>query len=467
MINTKPFVKILNGKSVAVLGLGLSGFSTGIALIKSGAKVCAWDEDEEKRYIASQSGIEISNFDDIDLKEFGALVLSPGIPLHYPKPHNLVIRAKDAGIPIIGDIEIFHHCAPKNKTIGVTGTNGKSTTTALIHHILSHAKIDAVMGGNIGKPVLDLNIKNDDTIIVLELSSYQLDLCKEYHPNVSILLNITPDHLERHGGMDGYIASKERIFEGQGIAICNLDDKPCQDVFDRVSKSGFRKVFGISTNKQISQGIYIKDGILFDSMDDNSFEVGSVQDIHTLRGIHNHQNICAAYAVCKSLGLSSDKILNGIKSYGGLPHRQFLTRVINGVAYVNDSKATNADAAIKAIACYKNIYLIAGGRAKEGGLNGIEKYKDHIKHIFLIGEAADDFAKWAKMTGIDHTKSGSLDVAVLEAHYMAQSMRGIPGASGTVLLSPACASWDQFKNFEHRGDVFMDLVKSLSDEVLK
>ncbi len=464
MIDTKPFVKTMDGKPLAVYGLGLSGFATAKALQKAGAQVFAWDEDEEKRLKAAEAGIELSHFEETDLKGYGALVLSPGVPLYYPAPPGVVGLAREEGIPILGDIEILHRCETSRQTIAITGTNGKSTTTALIAHILQAAKIDAVIGGNIGKPVLDLKMPAKDGVFVLEMSSYQIDLCPAFRPDFAVLLNLSPDHLDRHGTMEKYAAAKERLFEGNGVAVCGIDDDFSLSIYDRAVKAGFRRMIPVSVKKEISGGAYVKDGKLFDSMTESHVEIGNVSDLQHLRGAHNHQNICAAYAVCKSMGMNGAEIYDHIRMFPGLAHRQFLTRVINGIAYVNDSKATNMDAVSKALACYNNIYLIAGGRAKDGGLSGIESFSERIRHVFLIGEALEEFSRQLDKIGIAHTKCFSLDVAVLDAHTMAQGERGQPGGAGTVLLSPACASWDQFKNFEHRGDVFSELVNALSEE---
>jgi UDP-N-acetylmuramoylalanine--D-glutamate ligase len=463
MIDVTPFVKTLNGKPVAVFGLGLSGLSTAKALKAAGAKVVAWDDNEESRLKASEAGIELSSFAETDFKNFACLVLAPGIPLTHPEPHPVAAQAIEAGIEIVGDLEIFHRAAHGRKTVGITGTNGKSTTTALVTHILKESGVDAIMGGNIGKPVFDIDLPGPGGVIVLEVSSYQMDLCPTFRPDISVLLNITPDHLDRHGSLEGYATAKERIFEGEGVAVCNTDDTPSQMAYERVVKSGVRKAISLSLKKQAS-GVFVDGVKLYDAVDQEAVEVASLSDITTLPGSHNHQNAAAAYAVCKSLGLSPEQIVAGMKTYPGLPHRQFITRVINGIAYVNDSKATNAEAMVRALACYGNIYLIAGGRAKEGGLAGIESYIDKIRHVFLIGESVDDFAKYLGNVGIPHTMSRTLDVAVLEAHTMAQAGRGQPGGAGTVLLSPACASWDQFRSFEHRGDTFAQLVNALSEE---
>ncbi len=464
MIDTTPYVRTLEGKPVAVFGLGLSGRSVAKALIRGGATILAWDDSEEGREAAQKDGIPLTDFTNQNFAAFAALVLSPGIPLYFPKPHAVAERARSAGIEIIGDLELFHRCATGIKTVGITGTNGKSTTTALITHILKQSGRTALMAGNIGTPVLDIDLKKD-VILVLEVSSYQMDLCPTFRPDIAVLLNITPDHIDRHGSMESYVAAKERIFGGDGIAVCAIDDAPSNGIYDRILKMGSRKAIPISVKKEITGGIFAREGNLFDSTTGDPLNAGSLTNLTILPGIHNHQNICAAYAVCHALGLTAEEIFTHLKTYPGLAHRQYLVKLINGVAYVNDSKATNADAAARAIACYNNVYLIAGGRAKDGGLTGIEPTLDRIRHVFLIGEAADDFSKWLTKMNTPHTISGSMDIAVLEAHRMAQADRGQPGGAETVLLSPACASWDQFKNFERRGEVFEALVNTLSDDV--
>lgn len=465
MIDTKPFIKTLNDRPAAICGLGLSGLATAKALMAGGAKIVGWDDDEGKCIAAEKEGVPIFDFSFGGLDGYGVLVMAPGIPLYFPEPHPAVQKARDANVEIIGDIEILHRCLHGRKTVGITGTNGKSTTTMLVTHILNQAKINAVAGGNIGEPVLTLKPPKKDGVFVLEISSYQMDLCPTFRPDIAVHLNLTPDHLERHGTMEQYAAAKERMLEGPGIAVCGIDDAPSLAMYETLIKTGDRKTIPISVKKEIEGGVYVKDNMLIDHTGPQPMSVDSIVDIKTLPGVHNQQNICAAYAVCVSMGMLPQEILEHVKTYPGLPHRQFTTRVINGIAYVNDSKATNAEAAMKAIACYHNIYLIAGGLPKAGGLSGLEAYADRIRHVFLIGQAMDEFAVWCQKVGIHHTKSYTLDVAVLEAHKNAQANRGEPGGAATVLLSPACASWDQFKSFEHRGDVFASLVNALSDEV--
>lgn len=465
MIKADAFVQSLNGKPVAVFGLGLSGLSTAKALKASGADVIAWDDSEEKRGDAEKAGIFLHDFTVSGLSQCAALILSPGVPLHFPHPHPAAQRASEAGIEIIGDLEILYRIGHGRETVGITGTNGKSTTTALISHILKEAGIDVMTGGNIGKPVLEQALPTKDGAIVLEMSSYQIDLCPTYRPQISVLMNISPDHLDRHGSLDGYVAAKERIFEGEGVAICGVDDAASAAVFEKVQKAGIRKAIPVSVKKEVPGGVYALGNVLYDATGEDKKEIAGIGDIASLPGTHNQQNLCAAYAVCRQFGIAPQEIIDHARTYIGLPHRQQMVRVINGIAYINDSKATNGESTERAVSCYGNIYLIAGGQAKAGGLSALEPHHEKIKHIFLIGEAMDDFAKWCEKTSIPYTKSISLDVAVLEAHRTAQANRGQPGGAGTVLLSPACASWDQFRNYEHRGEVFMKLVNSLDEDV--
>jgi len=464
MIDTTAFVRSLNGKPIAVFGIGLSGTATVEALVAGGADVVAWDDNEEARGWAASAGACIENLTDAEMSNFSVLVLSPGVPLHFPEPHPVAQKAKEAGLDIIGDLEILHRCHHGLKTIGITGTNGKSTTTSLIGHILSQSGVDCVVGGNIGKAVLGLDLPGPGGVFVLEISSYQMDLCPTYRPDISILLNITPDHLDRHGTMENYAIAKEHIFEGPGTAVCGVDDSFSQVIYDKVVAAKTRDAIPVSVMKEVSGGVYALNGKLYDAQNGTVEEISDLSAIPTLRGVHNHQNICMAYAACRAYGLSADTIIEQVKTYPGLPHRQFLVRVINGVGYVDDSKATNAEAASKAIASFNNIYLIAGGRPKTGGLEGLQPLLERIRHAYLIGEAAEDFSKWLNNYGIPNTISHTIDIAVIEAHAAAQQARGEPGGAGTVLLSPACASWDQFRNFEHRGQVFADIVNHLSVE---
>ncbi len=464
MINCRPFVETLNGKPVAVFGIGVSGIATIEALINAGTQVFAWDDNEDSRARAIEAGAIVEDLNQSDMTGFSVLVLAPGIPLSFPEPHPVAQKAKLAGIEIIGDLEILHRSNHGRKTIGITGTNGKSTTTALIGHILSSAGIDCAVGGNIGRAALSLDMPAQDGVIVLEISSYQMDLCPTFRPDIALLLNITPDHLDRHGTMENYAAAKAHIFDYAGVGVCSVDDAPSSEIYEKALQAGARTMVPISVAKELTNGVYAKNNMLIDASSGPAIEIADLAVMQSLRGVHNHQNICAAYVACRAYGLPAEIIIEHTKTFPGLPHRQFLVRTINGVAYINDSKATNAEATSKAIASFNNIYLIAGGRPKTGGLEGLQPLLDHIRHVYLIGEAADEFARWLDKNGVANTLCVTIDIATIEAHAAAQANRGEPGGAGTVLLSPACASWDQFENFEHRGNVFADIVNNLSVE---
>lgn len=437
MNDLKEYVaKKLEGRPVAVFGLARSGLSTIRALTGAGVKVFAWDDNEANRDEAKELGANVAELTIDKLKSCAFLVLSPGVPLTHPAPHAVVKGAQGAGIEIICDIELFSRIYKNIRTIGITGTNGKSTTTALTHHILKSAGHSAVMGGNIGVPVFDLEIK-DNPFVVLELSSYQLDLCPTFRPEISVLMNITPDHIERHGTLENYAASKAKIFEGQGVAIVNIDDAPSKKICEQLKSVGQRRVIALTIN------------------DEHIYEI--TKNI-ILKGAHNHQNALAAFHACLAASLQKDEIFTGLRTFPGLPHRQFPVRTINNVTYINDSKATNAEAASKALGSYDNIYWIAGGQQKEGGLKGLEPFTPRIREAFLIGDAMDDFSAWLTRNNVQNQKNKTLDVAVRAAHMAAQE-----NSPSVVLLSPACASWDQFKSYEHRGGMFTDLVNDLKE----
>lgn len=431
MIDLTSYARTLNNRPVAVYGLGRSGLACVRALCAAGISVAAWDDHAGQRQQAADAGATIDPMED--LAGFAALVLSPGIPLHFPTPHPVVLRARAAGVEVIGDIELLHRAGHGLKTVGITGTNGKSTTTALLGHVLNRCGIGAVIGGNIGTPVMALDLSGAQ-VIVLELSSYQIDLCPDFTPDVAVLLNLTPDHIDRHGSMGGYIAAKERLFAGAGAAIICTDDVDSAALADRVQG---RTLHRVSFNDAPAQA-----------------------PASTLRGEHNRQNIAAVTMAAHLCGAGKADILSALADFPGLPHRMYPVRTIGEVAYINDSKATNADAAGKALACFDSIYWIVGGKAKEGGLNGLEPLMGRVAHAFTIGAAAESFAAWLEHNKVPFTPCGTIDRAVGAAHAMAQKA----GEKSVVLLSPACASFDQFTSFEHRGDVFTALVRELDGE---
>lgn len=464
MIDCRAFVEQLGGMPIAVLGTGVSGIASVAALVEAGAAVVAWDDNETGRIRAAEEGAQVVDLSTLAMDQFGALVLAPGIPYTF-NPHPVVQAAKAAGVPIIGDFEILHLCGHDRRTFGITGTNGKSTTTALIAHILQSAGIDMAVGGNLGTAALALDMPAQEGAIVLEVSSYQMDLSPTWRPDIAVLLNITPDHLDRHGDIDAYAAAKAHIFEGEGVGICGIDDAHSLAIYEKAVQAATRTMIPVSVVKEIANGVYAKNNTLIDHTTSVAIEIADLSVMPTLKGLHNQQNICAAYVACRAFGLSVDDIIEAMKTYPGLPHRQFLVRTINGVTYINDSKATNAEAASKAIASFNNIYLIAGGQPKAGGLEGLQPLLDRIRHVYLIGEAAEDFSTWCEKNGVPNTICGTIDIATIEAHAAAQNDRGEPGGAGTVLLSPACASWDQFENYGHRGDAFADIVNNLSVEI--
>ena len=457
MIDNLPFAD----STVAVLGLGRSGLAAARALLASDADVWAWDDDGETRARATESGIPLVDLNDCDWSGPEVLVLSPGIPHSFPKPHPVVELARSASCEIVGDNELLARARPEAACIGITGTNGKSTTTALIGHVLHRAGRQAEVGGNLGVPVLELQSLGAEGLYVLEMSSFQLELTRSLELEVAVLLNISPDHLDRHGSMEGYIAAKESIFRRQkdsGTAVVDIDDDHSCGVYDRLMSENRQRVIPVSGCLPAAGGVYVIDGVLFDDTGDSAAPVLELGNNAALPGRHNWQNAAAAYAACRAVGVPSRKITAAIGSFPGLAHRQELVATIDGVSYVNDSKATNPDAAAKALSCYHAIYWIAGGRLKEGGLEVLNEHLAKVRHAFLIGEAADAFAQ-AFAGKVDLTKSGDLATAVGQARSQALEDR-IDDA--VVLLSPACSSFDQFANFEERGDAFRQLVETLA-----
>ena len=442
----------VTGKTVALLGLGKTGVATAAVLEASGATVWAWDDNEKARNAATAGTIvELAqaNWARPDM-----LVMSPGIPHTHPAPHPVAALAKAAGKPLIGDIELLYRAMPTPRYVGITGTNGKSTTTTLIAHILRQGGKKVEVGGNLGAAALSLEPLPGDGIYVLELSSYQLELTPTALCNVAILLNISPDHLSRHGGIDGYIDAKALILRPKGrssIGILGVDDQFCRALFDRLKDAG-RKLVPISVEREVAGGVDAINGMLVDRTSTDPRPVIDLKTIATLPGSHNWQNAAAAYLASRAMGLDRDAVVAGLKSYPGLAHRQELIATVNGVRYVNDSKATNADAAAKALACYDNIHWIIGGRMKEGGLAGLDSHYPRVRHAYLIGECANDFARQLRGK-LQFTQCETLDKAVTAARTDAK-----PGS--VVLLSPACASWDQYPNFEARGDHFRALVNA-------
>ncbi len=458
------------GKTVAVFGLGNSGAATAFALRNGGCEVICFDDDERSVGIASGYGLRTANLRAANWKDFDALVLAPGVPLTHPKPHWTVERAGAAGIPIIGDIELFcierAKIAPGSPFIAITGTNGKSTTTALIAHILKAAGKDVQMGGNIGEPVLTLEPPAPNRVHVVECSSFQIDLALSLNPSVGIHLNLTPDHLDRHGTMENYAAIKERLVANADTAIIGVDDSWSKAMASRRAASG-RSLWRISAEGPVDNGVFAgitaNDGALDVRLVrvENAMPrvVANLAGIGSLRGLHNAQNAAAAIAASSALGIAEEVIAAALKTYPGLPHRMEEVGRRGRVVFINDSKATNADSTEKALTSFRDIFWILGGKPKEGGIESLRRYFPNIAKAYLIGAATDEFA--ATLDGaVTFERSGTLDKAVAAAARDAAAHQG-PG-DVCVLLSPACASYDQFRNFEERGDAFRKAVNALS-----
>ncbi len=447
-------------RQVAVFGLGESGRASALALAAGGATVAAWDDNEAAVTAARAAGIPIVDLHVADWRRFAALVLTPGVPLTHPAPHWTVTSARAAGIEVIGDVELFcrerrRHC-PDAPFIAITGTNGKSTTTALIAHLIATAGREVALGGNIGKAVLSLQPPSRGRTHVIECSSFQIDLAPSLDPSIGVLLNITPDHLDRHGSFEAYAAIKERLVADSRTAVIAVDDKPSQSIADRVARAGTR-VVRVSARRPLADGVYAAGSEIVAVADGASTRVASLSGIGSLRGAHNAQNAAAAVAVARALAIDPGAIVRGLQSFPGLSHRMEEVGRRGRVLFVNDSKATNADAAAKALASFAPIYWIAGGRPKEGGIAPLADFFPRIAKAYLIGEAAEDFARTLGER-VPHEMSGTLAAAVSAAAADAAEDKA---AEPVVLLSPACASYDQFKNFEVRGEAFRALVLQL------
>lgn len=449
------------GKTVAVFGLARSGISCAKALLSGGAKVFAWDDSEPAVEKAHAEGLSITNLHMVDFKSLSALVLSPGVPLTHPEPHWTVMKAKAAGIEIIGDTEVFAREVQSSgaKLVAITGTNGKSTTTALIGHVLKSAGLDVDVGGNIGLAVFNLRPPVKDRIYVLELSSFQIDLMPSLEPDVGILTNLTPDHLDRHGDMKNYSTVKGRMFAKSrkgNTALVGTDDPWCLEIADQVSPDAdLRRV---SVLRLLEDGVSAADGVLQDRRGGKTVAQIDLRNMPALKGKHNWQNACMAYGAARALNVAVADIEAAMKSFPGLAHRMQQIATVSGIPFINDSKATNADAAEKALASFDNIYWIAGGIAKSGGIEPLAPYFPKIAKAYLIGVAAQDFAKTLEGR-VAYERSETLENAVKDSARDAKD-------NGVVLLSPACASFDQYKNFEVRGDAFVEFVSSLPGAIM-
>jgi UDP-N-acetylmuramoylalanine--D-glutamate ligase len=447
-------------KKVGVFGLARSGTACAEALRLGGAEVFAWDDQAASVEKAKKEGLAVGDLKAMDFSTLDSLVLSPGVPLTHPKPHWTVEKAKAAGVEIIGDTEVFQRELKGSgaKLVAITGTNGKSTTTALTGHLFASAGRDVDVGGNIGKAVFLLRQPVKDRVYVLELSSFQIDLMPSLKPDAGILTNITPDHLDRHGTIENYVAVKARMFANQtagDCAIIGVDEVWGEEIVQKI-KTGAR-VVPVSVERPLADGLSAPDGILRECQNGKQIAELDLRKLPALKGQHNWQNAAMAFAAGRALGLSLEAIHKGLMSFAGLAHRMQEIGRLNGVAFINDSKATNADAAAKALASFDEIYWIAGGIAKAGGITPLSPFFPRIRRAYLIGEAADEFASTIGDKA-SFIKSGTLDKAV-EAAARDAIKDGRPGA--VVLLSPACASFDHYPNFEVRGDAFVRAVAAL------
>ena len=476
------------GKTVAVFGLGGSGLASCHALKAGGAEVVAGDDGAERLAEAAKAGFITADLRTVDWSRFAALILTPGAPLTHPAPHWSVLMARQAGVEVIGDIELFcrerKRHAPDAPFVAITGTNGKSTTTALIAHLTRVAGYDTQMGGNIGTAILSLEPPRKGRVHVIEMSSYQIDLTPSLDPTVGILINVSEDHIDRHGTLEHYAAVKERLVAGvqpQGTAIVGVDDIWCRAAADRIEQAG-KRVVRVSVKNPLPDGIYVdhetiwraastadlkslqheQQGSRSGTSDREAVlaarsEVAKIGGIGSLRGLHNAQNAACASACALALGVTADVLQKGLRSFPGLAHRMEQVGRRNNVLFVNDSKGTNADAAAHALSSFADIFWIAGGKPKAGGITGLTEYFPRIRKAYLIGEAAPEFAATLG-TAVPHEISQTLDVAVANAARDAEASQL---GEAVVLLSPACASFDQYRNFEIRGAKFRDLVQAL------
>ena len=463
-------VQGLTGAKVAILGLGRSGLSAARALAAGGAVPICWDDNPAARAAAQAEG-----FDCVDLGKAGVfddiarLIVSPGIPHLYPAPNPVIVAAQDAGVPVDNDIGLFFQSfatlAWDNfdvvpKIIAITGSNGKSTTSALVHHILKHAGRPTQLAGNIGRGVLDIEPAIDGEVVVLELSSYQTDLARNLTPDVAVFTNLSPDHLDRHAGMGGYFAAKRRLFAegGPDRAVIGVDEPEGRFLAGQLSEGAADdRVIRVSVDRKLTGlgwQVFARKGFL--SAYRGGKQIGSIdlRSITGLPGAHNHQNACAAYAACRTLGFAPKIIEAAFHSFGGLPHRSQTVGEAGGVRFVNDSKATNVDSAVKALAAFKNIRWICGGLEKEGGLGSLSEPLETVRKAYVIGREA---AQFAMKLGVEAEVCGTMDIAVARAVEDAE-------AGDVVLLAPAAASFDQYDSFERRGEDFVAQVqKHLTD----
>jgi len=454
--------KDLSHTFYGVFGLGLSGLATLSFLLDKKVKFIAYDDNQanlkKAEDLLNGNKDSLCDLDDDQWSQIECLILSPGIPLYFPEPHKIVKIARKYNIEIICDIELFYRYFPNNIYIGITGTNGKSTTTALIGHILKANNIPCKVVGNIGIPILSVSPEKDD-IIVIEVSSYQLDLIETVRFNAAILLNITKDHVERHGSLENYTKTKYKIFQTQtkvDSSIIDIDHSLFRNTLESLMGSLKSRLIKITAGHRSKDGISILDGVLYQ----DGIKVDVIPQPDSLLGKHNQENIAAAYAaVLSTTNITKEKILNSIFSFKGLPHRIEIVGKSGNLQFVNDSKATNFESTENALKIFDNIYWIAGGLPKEGGIEGIVPFKHKIIKAFLVGKGQEEFASTLEKNSIPYTLCGVLDKAFEEAVSQASAS----SKASIILLSPAAASLDQWKNFEERGNYFASLAKQYID----
>ncbi len=467
MIASRAFAN----RTVAVFGLARTGLGAVRSLVAGGTHVIAWDDSSTARDLGGQEGAELMPWRTWPWEKISALVLSPGVPLTHPKPHGVVEHANDAKVPVIGDVELFAreirpdmNAPGKAPVIAITGTNGKSTTTALVGHILKACGFDAQIGGNIGNSVLELSLPSTKTIYVLEMSSFQIDLAPGLKPDMTLLSNLSPDHIDRHGTMELYAAIKARLLKQtarDGQMVIGVDDDHSAAIFTQLSAAAKNKntaqAHPVSVGKVLGRGLFVVDGALYDALGGQANKVMEMADAARLPGTHNWQNAALAYGAVRPFISDTRQIVAAIASFPGLAHRMEDVGHIGKAVFINDSKATNADATARALAVYPDIFWIAGGKPKDGGIESLSSFFPRVRKAYLIGEAAPLFARTLDGKA-QYEMSGTLDKAVEAA---ARDAIASAALSPAVLLSPACASYDQFQDFEQRGDAFRAAVAKL------
>jgi UDP-N-acetylmuramoylalanine--D-glutamate ligase len=457
-------------QEVMVVGLGRTGFPAVMSLLQGQAKVYAFDDNlksvedinipENLTYMLCKNAIAKEQLfinpdpDSLKYSNIKSVIVSPGIPLHGEKAHPIVLKAKEHNIPLTIDIELLYETCKQANYVAITGTNGKSTTTSLMGHILKSSDKTVQVGGNIGISALLLEPLENKGTYVLELSSFQLDLMSKAKFNIAIFLNLTPDHLDRHGTFEAYKKAKLNIFNNQtrdDYAIISIDHEETKLIFDTLAKTGKQRLIPISTKEKLINGVSVIGSALYDNLEPEFPKEYNLGSLKRLVGKHNAENIAASYAASKVCGVDEEKIISAIQSFAGLSHRLELVLEKGKLAFINDSKATNADAAEKALQAYKDIYWIAGGVSKDDGIECLSYLFDRLKHVYLIGQATPKFAAVLDKYNIPYTKAENLENAL-------KIFREANVEAGNMILAPACASLDQWKSYEHRGDAFRELV---------